>query len=87
MKRYCIQYLNKDSQHAKTTYCLGDSDLNATLVDLVVDGNFIDMVGEKDSEDTIGYYNSISVSDLLEDLGIADKNAINEDDAYNAWGM
>ena len=87
MKRYCIKYLNKDSQHTKTTYCVGDSDLHATLVDLVVDGNFIDWIGEKDENDTIGHFHEVKIRSLLVDLDILKLNDKNEEESYNAWGM
>ena len=88
MKRYCVKYMNKDSQTTKhETYCVGESDLHATVVDLVVEGNFIDWIGEKDESNTIGHYEEISRHGLLKVLGIDEKNQENEDAAYEAWGL
>ena len=86
MKRYMVKYFNKKSQYPKTTYCVGDADLHATLVDLVVDGNFIDWIGEKDENDTIGHFWTIKHRDILRELNILEMNDKNEDAAYNAWG-
>ena len=87
MKRYVVKYFNKDSQYSKTCYCVGDSDLHATLVDLVVEGNFIDLVGEKDELDTIGHYDEVNKESLLKELNVLNQNNKNEDETYKAWGM
>ena len=88
MKRYKIVYFNEESMYPTTCYCIGDADLNATLVDLVNEGNFIDMISEKDAKDTIGsYYGVTSIVKLLKELNILNKNDANQEKAYRAWGL
>lgn len=87
MKRYQITYRNSESQGTyHKTYALGDSDLNATLVDLIIDGNFIDAVGVKHESDNIGSFCYISHIDLLRELNVLNMNNANEDKAYEKWG-
>lgn len=89
MKRYQIKYMNRLSQVERhVTYCLGDADLNATLVDLVNDGNFIDWIGSKDEHDNIARFYEIDFKekyDIFEQLGIKDKNEANEQAAWREW--
>ena len=86
MKRYKVIYMNHLSQTTRhTTYALGEFDLNATLVDLVNEGNFIDWVGEKDENNTIGNYYEISKVGILKELNILEMNDANENAAYKEW--
>lgn len=87
MKRYVVKYFNEKSQYSYSTYCIGIDDLHETLTELISEGNFIDMIGQKDEKDTIGYYEEIDKRDLLKELNLLDKNDENEDKAYEAWGL